>query len=1441
VQIGKVDFELLKKLVLKNVYIEDQHHDTLLYAKTIKLDVGALDFEKHTLYVSDLILDNARFNAVMYKKDSAINLQFLIDYFASKDTTTHPPGPKWDFKVAALTMNNIFFSYRNEHDTSAYVPEVINFTNMRIHNINGHISDILFQGDTLRATIENLTAKEESGFFLEKFSCYVKLSSKKMELNALKIETPNTDLATDLIFKYSRFNDFNDAVNKLNMSATFKKSTVCFDDIAYFAHGLKGMTNCFTLSGDYNGTVTHLKGRNMYLEWGKISSFEGDATLDGLPDIQKTHINVDIAKLVTSKSDVESLPRLPFSERKNIQLPENIVYLKTVQVKGKFDGYVSNFTATGTFSTAIGNLAASLNLRIDTANNNLTYYKGVLQTEAFNLGTFWQNSNLGPITSSVTIEGKGLSRSNADAKLNGAVTGFDFKGYDYTNIKLGAEIRKGFFSGILDANDPNLQMNFDGNVDIASKVHKYNFEATIQKANLVKTNFIHDTTGQIILSTHVRVALTGNTLDSTDGDVQADSTKLAYHKSNYHLKYLDLKTTHSGETHTINVSSDYADANLTGHFAITHINECVQNLLSSYIPSLFTEEKHKKGKKNNYHNYALNLHFNENTGLTNLFIPGLIIAKGTTLNGTYKESTSDVTLNLNSSLVQWTGKRFKDVRVEGTGDHSKMNLKVSCDTLFMSDSVYAAAFALTSYISRDTTHYTIKWNNDTANYADIPGYIAFPNKTDIYFKLVDPIISLGDSLWQSNSSNTVIIDTSGITAKDFEFYHTQQSIAIEGKVSKHKKDAIVCTFKKLNLEDVKLGGPTKLQGTVDGTASVASLYSAHPFFSGFLNFSNLRLNKQSLGDGSVNCYWDNSAQAIAMNGQLNTGDVKSLYFVGDYYDRDSNNLSMDVTLQSFPVKIFEPYIKDYSSAFEGGLSGNAHISGNLNRPQFSGDIIANISRFKMDYLNANYHSSAIYITISPDTFRIRPSTVLDERRDSAVASGILTHNHFKNFKLNFNIDAKNFMCLNTNESNNSLYYGTGFATGNVQLYGPLDNVHLDASITTEKGTMFNIPLGNASEVDQSDIIRFVSKKDTVHKKKQGGYRVNLNGFQMNLIVHVTNDATAKLIFAEKIGNILQGTGTGTLQMGMSPQNDFWIKGEYRITDGTYDYTFRNVFSKKFALEEGGTIDWSGDPYNADIDINAIYKLRTTLEPLQSLLPATDTNVLKKTFPVYCDMNLSGKLLSPNIKFSIELPTADQGTQDVINGYLASNPNEMYRQVGSLLVIKSFLPIEGGTNGASPNAALFAGISSSELLSDELSNMLSSISNKFNVGINYQAGTTPNNNELQVMFSTQLFNDRVTINSDVGTVNNIQNQYENTNNIVGEVTVEYKLSKDGKLKVKGFNVANDNTTPTLIYSPYTQGIGLSYRESFNNFGDLWDKLKNKFKHNSKKEQNSSGSK
>ena len=62
-------------------------------------------------------------------------------------------------------------------------------------------------------------------------------------------------------------------------------------------------------------------------------------------------------------------------------------------------------------------------------------------------------------------------------------------------------------------------------------------------------------------------------------------------------------------------------------------------------------------------------------------------------------------------------------------------------------------------------------------------------------------------------------------------------------------------------------------------------------------------------------------------------------------------------------------------------------------------------------------------------------------------------------------------------------------------------------------------------------------------------------------------------------------------------------GDYEIHKGDYLFTLNNLLNKKFALAQGGRITWAGSPFDASIDVNAVYSLKA---PLNELLPESES-------------------------------------------------------------------------------------------------------------------------------------------------------------------------------------------------------------------------------------------
>jgi hypothetical protein len=235
------------------------------------------------------------------------------------------------------------------------------------------------------------------------------------------------------------------------------------------------------------------------------------------------------------------------------------------------------------------------------------------------------------------------------------------------------------------------------------------------------------------------------------------------------------------------------------------------------------------------------------------------------------------------------------------------------------------------------------------------------------------------------------------------------------------------------------------------------------------------------------------------------------------------------------------------------------------------------------------------------------------------------------------------------------------------------------------------------------------------------------------------------------------------------------------------------------------------------------------------MPADVAERYKKNSDVECLMYLRGNLFQPEITFDISIPRADEVVKTSLNS-IRSVQQEKDRQFFSLIAINKFLPTGNGVTDALANSATGTKSTVSEMISSQMSNWLSQLSDEFDIGLNYRPGDEISSDEVALAFSTQLFNDRLTVSTNLGySMGSSTNQ--NPSQVIGDVNVEYKINKDGTFRVRGYNESNEFDVTRQGQSPYTQGVGVSYSEEFEKFGDIKiiRKLKGLFRRKKKKEQ------
>jgi hypothetical protein len=356
-------------------------------------------------------------------------------------------------------------------------------------------------------------------------------------------------------------------------------------------------------------------------------------------------------------------------------------------------------------------------------------------------------------------------------------------------------------------------------------------------------------------------------------------------------------------------------------------------------------------------------------------------------------------------------------------------------------------------------------------------------------------------------------------------------------------------------------------------------------------------------------------------------------------------------------------------------------------------------------------------------------------------------------------------------------------------------------------------------VGSSDYIIFVNEEKEQDNTKPL-YDRNMEGLALRLNIGVTNEADIQLFMPYNMGNI-KARGKGDLIMEVSPSGVFTMDGKYTIARGSFFFTLQNIINRNFDIKRGSSITWRGDPYDAKIDMKAVYKVKTALGEYG---PPADS---ASRVPVDCIISLTNQLSNPEIRFTVEFPDLKDDTKDYIYSRLDTTDQAlMSQQMISLLVLNSFSSPTGYSGSV--------GFNTFSLVTNQLNNWLSQISNDFDIGVNYRPGDNLSAQEMEVALSTQLWDERVLIDGNVG-VKGADNT-ESTSNIVGEVTIEVKITPDGRFRAKAFNKSN-NDYLYKNYSPYTQGVGVFYTQEFNRLKDLFKRKKVKINQPNAKDQSS----
>lgn len=1416
----EISFERLKitpfnRVKVENFLIFDQLHDTLIYSSDITIGIRGMSRRDRSLKLGRIIVDNP---VIGLRPDSSgnMNIMHYLSLLAPRDTTKSNVF----LSVNQVKINNGRLRFMGNEEAKAP------FDIFSLDGIYLTADDIRKRSDKIDMELTNFSFSSDRLPDLLALSTGVSISDEHIYLVNSTLRTSYSSVSSellgiDLIQQDSAFNFITNANITLNLNNSYINLT----DLKSFINIPDKYQDNIYISGDISGPISGLRGRDLDIRYLDTTRILFDFNLSGLPDIQSTYIFANIEKVVTTTTELEKLP-LPLE--KSISVPEQLKEAGMVSFEGNFAGFITDFVTYGTFRSDIGNIYTDI--LFEPGNIQKFIFSGSVRTEDLDIGKITGKPDLiGRVSMSAMIEGASYSFSAFSGEIEGTVDSLDFKDYLYRGIDIKGSFTESIWDGSVITASDDLAMDLLGRFNFSGETPEVDFSLNLKHADLHKLN-LDPEPGESELSMLMTATFSGNNIDNLAGEIRVLNSRLTRNGEDFDLYDASIIAGEENEVYSIKVRSDFGDADIYGEYNLRSVADDMKGVLARLAPSLFEPEERLQEISNNDFNYRIQ--FKESDQVNSFFETGIRIAPETIISGRVHPD-SLVTINASGDYLVLGGNTLIDYDLTSVIMGTKMVSEIKSSNLNLLNRINLNNIDIKG--SSESDYYTLsaEWNNpgDFRNSGNITtrGNVEVTASGEKRVNLIfsESTLFTRDQEWIIHPS---VISTSGqsISVDNFMVSHGNDHFNINGKTTSGGNDTIEISFQNLNLDAlnsiskknqaVNKNNEFAIDGVLNGKILVRDIFTTLLFESEiFIN--NLKTNEHLHGDVTLLSEWDTLNKAVEIS-MFNNIDDAETFRINGVYIPDSQEIDFLAGVNLLPLDMLNLVLHTFASDVSGYGTGNVSISGSLKNPIVTGPVYTSDVSITIDYLQSEFSFSDT-IFMESNGLRFNNITVRDNRENSALLNGIISHTGFKNFGLNLRINAENLLALDTKQKDNSLFYGTAFASGVISISGPANALTLDISARTERNTRVFIPLN--ADAGKSDYSFFTfSSPDTITSSKKEISLPFLQGrikgsIELNFDLTVTPDAEVQLVFDSSVGDIMRGRGTGNLNLSVSRAGKFSISGDYIIEDGDYLFTLGNIFNKRFIVEEGGIISWDGDISDAELNINAIYKLRTSLYEL------LQDEAFRQRIPVDCNLNMTGKLINPVIGFDIQLPTADEQTRAYLRNAINSD-EEMSRQFLYLMVMNSFYPSTGFASSINTSyaGASAMGVTTTEMLSNQLSNWLSQISSDFDIGFNYRPGNEVSSQEVEVALSTQLLNDRVIINGnfDVGG----EKTTANTNNISGDFDIEVKLTE--KLRFKVFNRSNDN----ILYetAPYTQGFGLFYRHNFNRFSDFFRSRKGEMK-------------
>ena len=1427
IQIGRLYISPNFTILIDHFSVKDLKKNTLLGVEELRVRPDMEDLIHGDIHMKLVELNEAEANLITYKDSTHMNFQFLIDAFSNGEKKKKDK----DLVVAVdhIVLQNLNFQLwnQNKDHPEKTANHQMDYAHLVVDSINLDMEHLLVNGSTITALIHHLAANEVSGFTIKDLNTEVNVSPNGVLLDSMYLTTNNSDLHLDLHMLFNGYSCFKTFVDSVRFDSRIYPTDLLLSEIGPFAKVLYQMPNQLHFEGLMKGPIRHFTVDEVKIDLGQKTHFEGFIEIQPLDIKHQVHV-LNIKKMNYTIDDLAAF-HIP-TATKTIPIPAALRPLGHGTIKGNFKGSFIKFQTNLAVTSEIGNVNVNLSKHVNDQHCNV--FEGLVEANHFNVGTI---ANAPDVVGSLDMNANVIARldpnGGMDLNIDGELMDAELLGNVIHEISLNGDLHNNSFNGKINIDDELLGLDFKGRVDFSNpKALAGDFKADIAHANLHKLNLVKNDNTALLRASVTADMNSINDFNKAEGTLKVSNLKFTNSSGDFTMKQFNASIVNDNLMQKrINANCDFFDFEMAGLMDFTTIGTAFKQYVSHYVtfPQWTNElERFVKSGKSAEQDFIVNMNLKNPKPLTQLLMPSLTLADNTTLNGTFTTKSKLLNMTLRSKYIQVNNIKIKNLECKNRSGRKNSILRINVDQVILRDSterdssmISLDALCLEALLGNDSIKTTIGWDDASSidhNKANIQASF-IPSSTGGRVSISQADILLNDSTWNIDPNNFIVIDGSRVQISNLELTSSNQSLLVDGYVPMQHNDTLSVNLDQFSLASLGFlykGLGFNIDGLVSGQATVNNLKNEPTVFAD-LGIKDLALDGKTYGDADILSQWNNERRAIDLEVGLVHKEQKMVHVKGSYYtERKDDNLDFNLNFDGLNLSILSPFLNKIVQRLQGQCTGNATIKGSIDKPSLNGRLSVSNGGCKVKFLNTFYTFNPT-INLTDELISFDNFTLVDTLGNSALVTGSISHDHLKDIALDIKMYPNNFLALATNADLSPTFYGTAIANGIVEVEGPTNELSLNIKAVTRKGTSMTIPLGNSKGVKKHEFITFVDKSQPIKEEENTSEEKTKKSSPLNihLDLSVNKDAQVKIALPNGLGS-MEANGEGSIKLGLPPNSNMSLIGDYVINSGSLTLNIQNVLKRNFSLEPGSSISWTGDPVNGTINATGVYQTKAALS---SLGLADSTNMSSSNIKVDCMVHLKNKLLNPDITFGLRLPNASEDLQQAVFYVVdTTNQSEMLVQSIYLMVFNSFN--YGGTSSGYYN-----------IITNQLNDIISQLTDDIDINVNYKPGGEMSNEEMTVAMRKQLFDDRLTIETNFGVIRPTNSYASNSTNIVGDFNLDYKITKDGRLSGQVFNRSNYNT---IYYqytyykmAPYTQGIGLSYSKSFDSFRDLFRRRTN----------------